>query len=229
MNLTRREEKQHAMYGVAAVPLPPPLPQEEQARADVYALIARLLVAPPDAGLLADLANADSLASQQSDNPLDIAWEKLILTAGIMDVHAINDEFNAMFISVGSPQIDPYASVYLAGFMNEKPLAALRTELAQLGLARVPGVGEMEDHLAALCEIMRLMITGGQGAQRQSIRRQRQFFDKHIAPWYADCLEDIRSAEGVSFYRHVTDFTQAFFTIESEAFEMEEVCQEDYR
>ncbi len=37
-----------------------PMP-EEQARADLYALIARLLIAAPDAGLLATLAAADSL------------------------------------------------------------------------------------------------------------------------------------------------------------------------
>jgi TorA maturation chaperone TorD len=223
MLLTRTEPQ--APPGVAAVPLP--LPQEEQARADMYALIARLFVAPPDAALLADLANADSLVSQQTDNPLDIAWEKLILTAGIMDVYAIEDEFNGLFISTGSPQVDPYASLYLAGFMNEKPLAALRSELAQLGITRVLGVAEMEDHIAALCETMRLLITGEQGVARQSIQRQKLFFEKHLAPWFERCLDDIRSAQGANFYRQVADFTQAFFLIESEAFEIEEFCHGD--
>jgi TorA maturation chaperone TorD len=227
MHLTRKEEQQHEFNGVTAVPLPSPLSQEEQARGDLYGLIARLLVAPPDAALLNGLADADSLASQQSDNPLDAAWEKLIVAAGVMDAYAVADEFNALFISVGSPQIDPYASFYLSGFLNEKPLAALRTELARLGLARVSGVAEMEDHLAALCEIMRLMIIGGEGAQRQSIQRQKQFFEKHIASWSSRCLDDIRAADGVNFYRHVADFTQAFFSIESEAFEFEDACSGD--
>jgi TorA maturation chaperone TorD len=223
MLLTRTEPE--ATPGIAAVSLP--LSPEEQARADMYALIARLFFAPPDAALLADLANADSLVSQKTDNPLDIAWEKLILTAGIMDVYALEDEFNGLFISTGSPQVDPYASLYLSGFMNEKPLAALRGELAQLGIARVPGVAEMEDHIAALCETMRLLITGEQGVARQSIQRQRMFFEKNLAPWYERCLDDIRAARGANFYRQVADFTQAFFSIESEAFEMEELCHED--
>jgi TorA maturation chaperone TorD len=232
-----------AIAGVTLVPAP--LTPEDQARADLYALIARLLLAPPDEALLADLAQADSLTSQQTGNPLanplanppanppdyplDLAWEKLILTAAIMDVCSIRDEFNALFVSIGTPQIDPYASLYLSGFMNEKPLAALRTELAHLGLARVPGVGVLEDHLAALCETMRLLITGDQGGTRQPLQRQWLFFEKHIASWYARCLHDIRSVKGVNFYLQVADFTQAFLSIEAQAFEMEEGCHGESR
>lgn len=222
MELMRITDIADAAVDAVAAPLPPT--QEDQARADLYALIARLLLAPPDAELLAALAGADSLASQQTDNPLDLAWEKLILTAGVMDIYAIRDEFDELFVSVGTPQINPYASVYLSGFMNEKPLAALRTELAQLGLARVAGVAELEDHLAALCETMRVLITGEQGGRRQPVQRQKLFFEKHIASWYARCLDDIRSANGANFYRQVADFARAFFSIEAEAFEMGEAC-----
>jgi TorA maturation chaperone TorD len=204
---------------LTAVPLP--LTAEDRARADLYALIARLLLAPPDAALLANLSEADSLASQQTDNPLDRAWEKLILAAGIIDEHAIRDEFDALFVSTGNPQVDPYASLYLAGFMMEKPLSALRSDLLQLGLMRIPGVCELEDHLAALCETMRLLITGEQGGTQQPIQRQKVFFEKHIAPWYGRCMHDIRSAEGANFYRLIADFAQAFLDIESQAFEME--------
>jgi TorA maturation chaperone TorD len=202
-----------------------PLAPEDRARADLYALIASLMLAPPDAALLADLAHADSLTSAQSDNPLDLAWEKLILAAGVMDAYAIREEFDALFVGVSTPQVNPYASLYLAGFMMEKPLAALRSELAQLGLARASGVTELEDHLAALCETMRLLITGEYGGTRHSIQCQRAFFDKHIASWYGRCLDDMRSANGVNFYRHVASLIQAFFEIEAQAFEMEEDAQ----
>lgn len=205
---------------VAAVPLS--LSQEDQARADLYALIARLLFAPPDAGLLADLASADSIPSQQDDYSLDIAWEKLVLAAGIMDEYAVKDEFDELFISISNPQVNPYASKYLSGFMNEKPLAFLRSELAQLGLIRAPDSGETEDHLAALCETMRLMITGGANGKRHSIQRQKLFFEKHIRPWVKRCLDDIAQARGANFYRNVAEFAQAFFAIEAQAFEIEE-------
>ena len=206
---------------VSLTAVPPPVTAEDRARADLYALIARLLLAPPDAALLASLSEADSLVSHQADNPLDRAWEKLIIAAGIMDEQSIQNEFDALFVSTGNPQVDPYASLYLAGFMMEKPLSALRTDLLQLGLMRIPGVCELEDHLAALCETMRLLITGEQGGKQQPVERQKVFFEKHISPWYGRCMDDIRLAHGANFYQLVADFVQAFLDIESQAFEME--------
>lgn len=219
----------HAMPDVFTTPQtasPPlsPLPQEDQARADLYALLSRLLIAAPDAALLADLAAADSIASRQDDHPLDIAWEKLILTAAVMDAYTVADEFNALFISAGTPQINPYASHYLSGFLNQKPLAALRTELSDLGLARLAGVGEMEDHLAALCDAMRLMIVGVPGGKRHSLDRQKQFFATHIASWSERCFDDIRATTEANFYRQVANFMQAFFAVEAQAFEMEDAA-----
>jgi TorA maturation chaperone TorD len=203
--------------------LPIPLTPEDQARADLYALIACLLLTAPNAALLADLANADSLASQQTDGCLDLAWEKLVLAAGVIGPDAIQEEFNALFTGIGTPQVNLYASLYLAGFMMEQPLAELRSDLMKLGLARIPG-SELEDHLAALCETMRILISGEQGAGRQSIQCQKAFFEQHIAPWYSCCLNDIRAAAGTNFYLQVADFIQAFFDIEAQAFAMEETC-----
>lgn len=213
---------------------------EEQARADMYALLARMLHAAPDAQMLATLAGADAIVAGQSGHPLDRAWERLVLAAGVMDEAALADEFSALFISVGTPKINPYASLYLTGFINEKPLVALRGDLARLGLGRSPGQREMEDHLGALCEAMRLMIAGGSGVATpgaatpgvatpggalQPLASQQQFFDTHIAPWYRRCLQDIRSAPEANFYRLVADFAQAFFDVEAEAFALGDECE----
>lgn len=204
----------------------PPLLQEEQARADLYALIATLLLRPPDAELLTALAHTDSLTSMQQDNPLDHAWEALILAASLTDADAVRDEYDALFISIGTPRVNPYASVYLSGFMMEKPLAALRGDLAALGLMRAAGAGETEDHLGALCEAMRVLIAGAPAVPRRSLAEQRTFFISHIAPWYERCVNDIRTVEGVSFYRHVAAFAQAFLALEYQAFEMEDALHE---
>lgn len=195
---------------------------EEQARADMYALLARMLHAAPDAAMLAALAGADAIVAGQGGHPLDRAWERLVLAAGVMDAQALADEFSALFISVGTPQLNPYASLYLSGFINEKPLAALRADLARLGLARAPGQREMEDHLGALCEAMRLMVAG---ASPHPLAQQRQFFDAHLAPWYRRCLHDIRSAPEANFYRLVADFAEAFLDIEAEAFALDDACE----
>jgi TorA maturation chaperone TorD len=198
------------------------LPQEEQARADIYGLLARLLLAPPDDALLASLAGADAIVSSNSDQPLDLAWDQLCLVAGLIPADAVRDEFNELFVSTSIPRINPYASLYVAGFLHEKPLAALRTDLAALGLARRTGASETEDHLGALCETMRRMIAGGQGLPRQPVERQHEFFDLHIAPWSGACLHHLREAEGVQFYQRVADLADAFFDIEREAFEVAE-------
>ena len=209
--------------GFVAVALP--LPQEEQARADVYGLIARLLLAPPDDALLASLAGANALVSFDSDQPLDRAWLALSQAAREIPAAAVRDEFSELFVSTSIPKINPYGSLYLAGFLHEKPLAALRSDLAGLGLARRAGTLETEDHLGALCETMRRMILGGQGATRQPLVRQplvrqQDFFEVHIATWSGLCLDHLRQADGARFYGCVADFIAAYFEIEREAFEV---------
>lgn len=201
----------------------PPEP-EEQARADIYALLARLLYAAPDAGLLDSLAGAVPVSAGHAGHPLDRAWERLALASGVMDPAAVAEEFNALFISVGNPQVNPYGSLYLAGFLNEKPLARLRTDLARLGLARVSPSGEMEDHLGALCETMRVLIAGAAGRHAQPVACQRQFFDIHIAPWYRRCLDDIRAVPEANYYRLVADLAQAFLEVEAGAFALDDTC-----
>jgi TorA maturation chaperone TorD len=206
--------------GAQAIGLP--LPQEEQARADLYGLLARLLLAPPDDALLDSLAGADAIVSSDADQPLDHAWEQLCLTARLIPACVVRDEFDDLFVSTSIPRINPYASLYIAGFLHEKPLAALRTDLAKLGLARRSGAAETEDHLGALCETMRRMIIGGQGLPRQPVERQQEFFEIHIAPWSGICLNHLREAEGAQFYQRVADLADTFFDIEREAFEVAE-------
>lgn len=218
-------QSQDAQQNETGIATDAPVEPEEQARADIYALVAGMLHAAPDAAMLASLASAGDMPGEHAGHPLDRAWERLTLAAGVMDEAALALEFTALFISVGNPKINPYGSLYLAGFLNEKPLAALRADLARLRLARAPGAYEMEDHLGAVCETMRLLITGGPGGIAHPLETQRAFFDKHIAPWYRRCLHDIRSAPEANFYRLVADFAEAFLDVEAEAFALEDTCE----
>jgi TorA maturation chaperone TorD len=208
----------------AAVGLP--LSAEDQARADLYALGARLLLAPPDAALLDALAAADPILGSHEERPLEDAWEKLVLASGVVSSDVVSDEFNALFISTGTPLLNPYGSRYLSGFLNDAPLAALRDDLARLRLARAPGVGEFEDHLGALCETMRVLVAGGAGLPRQPLAQQKTFFETHIKPWYQACLADIADAEAANFYRLVAGFAGAFLAIEEQAFAVGEGLDE---
>jgi TorA maturation chaperone TorD len=195
----------------------PPLADEDQARADFYALFARLLLAPPDDALLAALATAEPVAAA-GEFALEDAWLKLTQAAGVVDASAVADEFAAMFVSTGTPPLNPYGSFYITGHLNDAPLAALRHDLARLRLARAPGVGEFEDHLGALCETMRVLIQGGPGMPPRGLAVQKAFFGTHVRPWYAACLADIAASPDANFYRVVAGVVDAFLSIEAQAF-----------
>jgi TorA maturation chaperone TorD len=203
-----------------------PLSPEDQARADLYALLARLLLAPPDAGLLDALGAADPICAEHGGHAFEDAWHKLTLAAAVTDPDAVAEEFDALFVSVGTPKLNPYGSFYLSGYMNDKPLADLREDLRRLGLARASGAAEFEDHLGALCETMRVLIVGTGAMPRLPVAEQRRFFDRHLAPWHGRCLADIASAEESNFYRVVASFALAFLAIEAEAFAFEESIDE---
>jgi TorA maturation chaperone TorD len=198
-----------------------PLAGEDQARADFYALLARLLLAPPDAGLLSALAQAEPV-SAAGEFALEDAWLKLTQAASVVDASAASDEFSLLFLSTGNPLLNPFGSFYLTGHLNDVPLVQLRHDLGRLGLARAPGAGESEDHLGALCETMRVLIqgtpAGGSQLARQPLLAQKQFFEAHIRPWYAACLADLAKAEGANFYRVVAAVADAFLSIEAQAF-----------
>lgn len=213
----------HGNSGTATAPLP--LPGEDQARADLYALLARSLLAPPDDNLLAAIAAADPICAE-GDRTLEEAWQKLSLAAAVTDAQAVADEFSALFVGIGTPLLNPYGSLYTSGYMNDTPLAGLRADLARLRLGRASQSFEFEDHLGALCETMRVLVAGGPGLPHQPVPEQKQFFERHIAPWYGRCLADIAGAEGASFYRLVAGFALAFLAIEAEAFAFEETIDD---
>ena len=208
----------HAEQGSVFTSVSLPLAGEDQARADLYALLSRLLLSAPDPALLDALGSADPILAEGGEPALEQSWERLVLASSVMDIEAVRDEFDALFISVGTPPLNPYGSRYLAGYLNDTPLAELRADLARFGVQRMRGVGEFEDHLGALCETMRVLITGAPGIARQPLARQQAFFEVHIAPWYARCVDDIAGAEGANYYRLVARLAGAFLDIEAQAF-----------
>jgi len=135
---------------------------EETARAELYGLLAQLYYAPPAPELLANLRVAATEAPA-AGGFLEEPWRALVGVARALPDDAIADEYNALFGGVGKPEVYLYGSHYLSGFLNEKPLARLRTELTSLGLARDEAMSDTEDHIAYLCEVMRYLIAGDDG------------------------------------------------------------------
>ena len=134
---------------------------EDALRAQLYRLLSRLLAAPPDRRLLALIAGMTGDATA-----LGRGITALAARAAEAAPEAVADEYTDLFIGVGRGELVPFASYYLTGFLNEKPLARLRGDMASLGIARADEVKEPEDHIAALCEMMAGLIEGAFGDAR---------------------------------------------------------------
>ena len=190
------------------------LAEEDRLRADFYGLLGALLARPPDAELLQRIA-----ALEGDETALGQAIGALARLARASSAAAVEREFTDLFIGVGRGELMPYASYYLTGFLNEKPLAQLRRDMAALGIARAPDVREPEDNIASLMEMMGGMIAGRFGAP-VPLARQQAFFNTHIGPWAAHFFSDLEAAKASVFYAPVGTAGRLFMEIEREAFRM---------
>jgi TorA maturation chaperone TorD len=179
-------------------------------RAREYALLATLLLRAPSDVLLAQIARLSDDAT-----PLGLAHARLAEAASTIDPLVVEREYFDLFIGLGRGELLPYASFYLTGFLNERPLSRLRQDLAALGVERVESNFEPEDHAATLCEIMAGLAGGSIPASGDA---QRLMFERHIAPWMRRLFIDMEDAAGANFYRSVGSLGRLFLEIEAEAF-----------
>ncbi len=192
----------------------PTLPAEELARANFYALLARLFHAAPDEALLEALAAAQELDAEAGG--IADAWRALSEAAGEAEVGTVRAEYDTTFVGTGKAPVTLYSCAYSIRYASEVPLVALKAELAQLGLARSAEVSEPEDHVAALCEVMRHLIS----EDKRDLEAQKRFFERWIWPIAEPLCAAIEKSEQTRFYRAVARFAKAFFSLEHYAFEM---------
>lgn len=188
---------------------------EEAARADLYGLLATLLYAPPSQGLL----DAIALAPAAGEGVLDLAWSGLASACRQAQADTIRAEYEQLFIGVGKSEVMLYGSYYLSGFLMEKPLAALRTDLAHLGLQRPESVVESEDHIAFVCEVMRTLIAADD-VMPANVATQKTFFATHMQAWVIDACTAIEAHPQSVFYQAVARLARSFFEVEIQAFDM---------
>jgi TorA maturation chaperone TorD len=185
----------------------------DQIRAQEYGLLALLVGKAPTAEVLRAVAGLKGDAS-----PLGMAHVALADAARAISVADAQREHFQLFIGVGRGELMPYASFYLTGFLHERPLARVREDLSQLGIARDAAVPEPEDHLALLCEAMSGLVAGQFGDEAE---RTQRFFERHLQPWAARCFADLEHAESAKFYRAVGTVGRLFMDIEAEAYALD--------
>jgi len=192
----------------------PQIAEEDRLRADLYNFLGALLSGPPDQTLLDQTA---SLSGDDSD--LGQAIATLAKIARVSKPQAVESEYTRLFIGLGRGELLPYASYYMTGFLNEKPLALLRQDMSSRGLRRAENVFEPEDNIASLMEMMGAIIVGRFGTP-VGLGTQKSFFNKHIAPWAAHFYSDLEAAKNSIFFAPVGTVGRAFMEIEKEAFRM---------
>lgn len=191
---------------------------EETARAEVYGILSLVYYAYPAPEFIASLRVAVTEAPT-AGGFLEEPWRQLVATARSMDDAAIQAEFEALFGGVGKPDIYLFGSHYLSGFLNEKPLAQLRSDLATLGLTRDDTLPETEDHIAYLCEVMRYLIAGDD-VTVANLTQQQRFFTQHLHTWVPSLCEALSVHPKARFYAAVAEFTRAFMNVEAQGFDM---------
>ncbi len=191
---------------------------DELARAELYGLLARLWLAPPDAALLQQFQVAVTQAPEAGAQ-LEAPWQQLVGALRSTTPEAAAAEHEALFHGIGKPEVFAYGSFYLTGFLNEKPLAALREDLARLGLARDAQALETEDHIAYLCEVMRYLIAGDDVAVC-NLEQQRRFFRTHLQPWVEAFCDAVQAHPRAVTWAALAAFTRSVMQVEVQAFDM---------
>ena len=180
-------------------------------RTDSYVMLASLLGQAPSEGLLDIIRNLHW--DEALPETLDHALGALRQAAHDYPLAALEDEFNKLFVGLGSGEMVPYASWYRGKKIQSSPLASLRSDLLELGIVRQEGSHESEDHAGALCEIMAII---SQEPNDIPYAAQARFFHRHIAPWMMTFFKDLQSAKSADFYRMVGLFGSCFLETESQ-------------
>ncbi len=187
---------------------------DEALRAQLYRFLANLLSKPASE---ADLNAAGTLSGDET--AIGCAINGLAKAARQTSETDVAEQFQDLFIGIGRGEFVPFGSYYLTGFLHEKPLAKLRTDLAELGLARDDSFSEPEDHISAELETMACLIDGSLGPML-ILSAQNTFFDKHLGSWAPHFFRDLSETDTSKFYAAVGTVGVAFMEIEKQAFAM---------
>jgi TorA maturation chaperone TorD len=187
----------------------PTMDEIDLARSREYSLLSVLLLRSPDAHMLGRLAALVGDAS-----PIGTAHAAVAQAARRLDAEQVGREYFNLFVGVGRGELLPYASFYLTGSLNGRPLAVLRQTLQRLGIERVAGLTEPEDHAGILCEVMAALTGGSIAAPAHA---SQDFFVEHLAPWMPRLFHDVERAGFADFYASVGALGRRFMEIEIES------------
>lgn len=187
---------------------------EDIARANWYGLIGRLFYAPPDPNLLAEIGRSGG-DEDEGGSGLVVAWRGLQEACRSAYPAVVRQEYDSLFVGVGKAQVSPYLSGYAQAASPDRYLVRLRQQLDAWGLARREDVGEVEDHISGISDIMRWLIEN-----QHPLMEQQQFFQDFAYRGAIALCAAVQKSASANFYKPVAALASSFFEIEKLAFEM---------
>lgn len=191
------------------------LAPEDESRAAIYALLARLLSRAPNAEELAEIGKL-----QGNDTGFGAAIKRLAEAARATSASQAEDAYHEIFIGLTRGKLLPYGSYYLTGFLHEKPLARLRNSMAALGIAGNPDVKDPEDHIASVLDMMGGLIRGAFAAS-PTLETQRAFYRDHVQSWAPHFFRDLEKIEEHELYAALGTVGRIFLELEHAALSMD--------
>ena len=191
-----------------------PLEPEDESRAVIYGLIARLFYAPPDQAVLAQILDWNALADTGS--AFAQRWRALVEACRSAYLVALENEHTELFIGTGKAEVTPYLSHYVIRYATDNPLVELRQQLSAWGIGRKESASEPEDHISGVCEMMRMAIA----VQQRPLDEQKNFFDRFLYRGSVAFCDAVSASPKADFYRRVAAFAREFFELERAGFEM---------
>lgn len=202
------DDKVPAMTEASPTPQSSSPDDSDALRADIYRILARLVREPPTTELLTWLAELDA---ETDDSALAVCWSSLIQSAAENASDENSTQLSRahfrLLVGVIEGEITPYASWYRQGHLMDEPLLALRRDLRRLGIHRAEDCHDPEDHLAAICEVMAMLLDDDHQQDAAG------FFMAHLAPWATRCFDDLSNVD-TPFYAHVGALGGAFIAEE---------------
>jgi putative dimethyl sulfoxide reductase chaperone len=186
--------------------------------AAAYNVLSRVLLAPADEALLAELARPDQLQQWPLQRDAHTARGLELVAGSLADregVESLERDYERLFVGPGPLLAPPYESVHLTNdrLLFDAPTFAVRAVYRTHGLSAPQLNREPDDHLglelaflAHLClGTLDALELGDTRAVHALLHAQRAFLDDHLLRWGSNCLSAVAHHAETAFYRGVAE------------------------
>jgi len=164
-------------------------------REDIYGMLARLFIRPPDEALVGSLLGEDAQ----------------------VDIETLAVEFTELLrgIRQTSPP-PPYESLYREGVIQGETTQRVMRAYHAFGVHPEGTLeGEPADHISLELDFMRHLVTledkvGSPEELQRILQAEDEFLGEHLCRWVAGLRERIEAQDGTGFYSSVASFTNGW-------------------